>query len=291
MDDQDIRLAALAAARSLQQRWGDAVPFEEIEKGCLVDGERMLLMSRAEGVFKPAALSAGVLSIRSTLLSRYTDERLSDRHTYYEYSPLPGRNERIRVSMQEEHDLIYLLQVKGKPNAEYMVIAPVRVVGDDPATGRFTVDLSPQLPLYDPARLEPIVAPPRLYESATVQVRLFQAHFRKAVLGAYEDRCCVCSLPERPLLDGAHIIPDREPEGEPVIQNGLAMCVLHHRAFDTEILTVDADYKVRVFEERLVHPGDPANRVLLDLHGRAIRLPEDRAMWPDRERLENRYHL
>ena len=39
-----------------------------------------------------------------------------------------------------------------------------------------------------------------------MKVRLFQAHFRRAVLSAYGDRCCVCLIPERPLLDGAAFV-------------------------------------------------------------------------------------
>ena len=60
--------------------------------------------------------------------------------------------------------------------------------------------------------------------------------FRRKVLRAYEGRCCVCGYDLRlgnrlAGIEAAHIMwhtvggPDEEP-------NGLALCVLHHKAFD-----------------------------------------------------------
>ena len=72
------------------------------------------------------------------------------------------------------------------------------------------------------------------------------------------------------------------------MNNGLALCALHHRAFDAEMVSVTPDYQVIVLDDRLSHPTDPANRVLLDHRGQRIRLPRDEALWPDRERLEKR---
>jgi hypothetical protein len=52
------------------------------------------------------------------------------------------------------------------------------------------------------------------------------------VLAAYRHQCSLCRLKHEELLDAAHIIPDADPEGEPVVSNGLALCRLHHSAFD-----------------------------------------------------------
>lgn len=69
-------------------------------------------------------------------------------------------------------------------------------------------------------------------------------------------------------MGGAHITPDREPDGEPVVNIGLAMCALHHRAFDAGMLTVSPEYQVVILEDRLAHRRDRANRVLLEDNGR-----------------------
>ncbi len=64
----------------------------------------------------------------------------------------------------------------------------------------------------------------RAYATTIAKARLHQAHFRRATLIAYKHRCCVCELREPPLLDAAHIIPDRLPDGVAMVRNGLGMC-------------------------------------------------------------------
>lgn len=288
MNDTAIRLAAVAAARSLVARWGDAVQYSELVKGFVVDGQRVLLMSKAEGGLQAGAADArgavdlveaeGPLHRRAGVGHAHVLRLLAEAGA----QPVdPGR---------DDHGRGRHLPAAGKDQAEPGVrrLRAVRIVEDDPERRRFVVDLSPMpKPLYDPSQLRVGVIP-RLYDSATVKVRLFQAHFRRVVLDAYQNRCCVCSLPERPLLDGAQITPDSDEAGEPVVNNGLALCALHHRAFDAEMMAVDSNYTVIVRDERLAHPADPANRVLLDFHGKPIRLPREDSLWPDRERLERR---
>jgi putative restriction endonuclease len=61
------------------------------------------------------------------------------------------------------------------------------------------------------------------------------------VLRAYRDCCAVCRLRHEELLDAAHILPDGHQKGEPVVRNGLALCKLHHAAFDRHILGIRPD--------------------------------------------------
>jgi len=44
----------------------------------------------------------------------------------------------------------------------------------------------------------------------------------------------------------AHIVADSEDEGDPVVSNGLALCKLHHAAFDSFFLAVRPDYTIEV---------------------------------------------
>ena len=44
------------------------------------------------------------------------------------------------------------------------------------------------------------------------------------------------------LLDAAHITPDSDAEGEPVVSNGVALCKLHHAAFDRFFFAIRPDY-------------------------------------------------
>jgi putative restriction endonuclease len=79
----------------------------------------------------------------------------------------------------------------------------------------------------------------------TVSKKLRDVNFRKRVLTAYETRCAVCGLQLR-LVDAAHIIPVYHHNSTDETRNGLALCTLHHRAYDQALVTVWDDYSVRL---------------------------------------------
>jgi hypothetical protein len=78
----------------------------------------------------------------------------------------------------------------------------------------------------------------RTYAVAEMRVRRHQRSFRERVLGAYRRQRAFCRLRHEELLDAAHVVPDTHGEGEPIAQNGLASCSLHHRAFDRDSMEV-----------------------------------------------------
>ena len=67
--------------------------------------------------------------------------------------------------------------------------------------------------------------------------------FRDRVLLAYSLQCALCRLRHPELLDAAHINEDSDG-GKPVVPNGVAMCAIHHRSFDKNVLTVRPDYLI-----------------------------------------------
>ena len=72
--------------------------------------------------------------------------------------------------------------------------------------------------------------------------------------------------------------------------NGLAMCAIHHRAFDADVLTVRPDYRIEISPKVLKERDGPTLRYALQgLHGEAISLPRHRVEHPDRELLEERF--
>jgi len=88
-----------------------------------------------------------------------------------------------------------------------------------------------------------------------------EARFRPAVLRAYGYRCAVCGYSLK-LVDSAHIIPVADPRSNDHVTNGLALCKLHHAAFDTALLGVNSDYTIIINSERV------ANLTVLDrVHG------------------------
>jgi len=109
------------------------------------------------------------------------------------------------------------------------------------------------------------------------------------VLSAYGRRCSVCTLRESPLLDGAHLVPDREELGEPRVENGLSLCAIHHRAFDRDLLGVTPELRVHVFHDRLEAPEEEPTRVLTRFHDEDLRVPDEEAVRPDPELVAHRW--
>jgi putative restriction endonuclease len=110
------------------------------------------------------------------------------------------------------------------------------------------------------------------------------------VLAAYRHQCALCRLKHDELLDAAHIIPDAEPEGEPVISNGLALCRLHHTAFDRFFIGVRPDYTVHVRPDLLEEEDGPTlEHAIQGLHGVRISLPRRRVDLPSVVLLAHRY--
>jgi putative restriction endonuclease len=114
----------------------------------------------------------------------------------------------------------------------------------------------------------------RLTETVTRRQR--DPEFRDRILTAYAHACAVCGFDVRLGgqmlgLEAAHIQwhqaggPDEE-------RNGLALCALHHKAFDLGAFTIRRDYVLLVSEQ--THGRRGFEEWLLRFHDRPIRKPE-----------------
>src|SRR5262249_28532934 len=111
--------------------------------------------------------------------------------------------------------------------------------------------------------------------------------FRRQVLLAYRDRCAVCGVSVRlnrvPIgLDAAHI-RWFQCDGPDEVRNGLALCSLHHKAFDLGAFTITPDLVILVAD---LVSGEGDHEVLLRHHERATRPPAHREHSPGPEFLE-----
>lgn len=79
-----------------------------------------------------------------------------------------------------------------------------------------------------------------------VRERVGQENFRARVLAAYRRHCAMCAL-QLNLVVAAHIVPVHA-DGTNETSNGLALCFLHHEAYDRALLTADDQYRIRVNE-------------------------------------------
>lgn len=174
------------------------------------------------------------------------------------------------------------------------LVFPVFVAWEDQATLTFRVAVHPAYGLGAPLGSDDQWVDPPLsikhYVHSVVRSRLHQGRFRIDVLSAYHERCCLCRLAHRELLDAAHIIPDSEPGGDPVVQNGLSLCKIHHAAFDQNFLGISPDHEVHVNKDLLLETDGPMlKHGIQELNGSRLVLPGSVAKRPHRERLEWRY--
>ena len=85
--------AAFEQVKKLELIYGDAIPSSVIEEGFTFGGEKVLLLNRVRGIFKPRQMAEGVLSIKTTIprdggVNIYNDQLTDD--GYYQYSLQAG---------------------------------------------------------------------------------------------------------------------------------------------------------------------------------------------------------
>lgn len=113
--------------------------------------------------------------------------------------------------------------------------------------------------------------------------RVHQASFRKAIINAYDGRCALSGIPERPLLEAAHIFsPTDERFHQPVVPNGVPLSKLHHAAFDKHLIGTDPDYRLHVSARQ---GGRLLARIPEAARRREHSSPSAYPRQPDRERL------
>ena len=82
------------------------------------------------------------------------------------------------------------------------------------------------------------------------------------------------------------------PWGSPIIPNGLALCKLHHAAFDAHIIGVTPDLEVTVRLDVLQEIDGPMlQHGLQGFQGRRIHVPRADHLKPNRDFLAERYAL
>lgn len=297
MDPADlrVRLAAFAFLDARRKQSPGLFDRRELQRGFLFDGERVPLQA-PQGIFKPRIcslpLSITTVPVKEGQQRPYDDVIGDDgllRYRYRGTDPRHPDNIGLRSAMQQRVPLVYFHGiVEGKYEAEY----PVFIVGDSPESLTFTVTVDERRF----AGLGHVAEDPietdvrRRYVTRTVQQRLHQQEFRERVLDAYQRHCAICRLKREQLLEAAHIVGDREELGTPVVSNGIALCALHHSAFDAHLLTVRPDYEIEVRRDVLEESDGPMLiHGLQGFHGTMIGVPARPQLRPDPHLLEIRY--
>jgi putative restriction endonuclease len=289
--DDQIRAAAFLRMRELEARYGGAIPWIEVTAPMMVAGEEVRLAGRARGIFRPRQMSRGALSIKTTVpragRTRRYDDIASD-EGFFEYrfmgdDPKHADNRALQESWHDRSPLIYF---HGVAPALYQAIWPVFVTHWD------AKNLTAHVVPGESTRSSAAPASEDLRRYAVIQAkqRLHQAVFREMVIEAYGGRCAVSGLPEKRLLHAAHILPDRDRRGQPIVSNGIAMSVLHHSAYDLNLLGIDPGGVIHINRDLLeIHDGPTLRHALQDLDHAKMKEPDDPARRPNRDFLAERF--
>ncbi|MFP2467135.1 phosphorothioated DNA-binding restriction endonuclease [Pseudescherichia vulneris] len=106
--------------------------------------------------------------------------------------------------------------------------------------------------------------------------------FRDMVLRAYYSQCAICGYDLR--LDGALVgleaahIRWKQYGGPCEVDNGLALCSVHHSAFDKGAIGIDEHLNIRISGG--VNRSPMVERLFWDRDGQKLILPKDKTFWP-----------
>jgi putative restriction endonuclease len=291
MDDQ-VRMAAFDWLKEQTLIHGDVLPRNILENGFEFIGHRITLIG-AKGIWKPQILEFPI-SITTTSNGPYDDSTTSDGFLKYRYrgnDPNHSDNKGLRELLRLKKPLIYFHSIiKGK----YLATWPVYIIHDNINDLVFTAALDNQysnsIPEYEVNIEEEYYR--RQYLTSTIKFRVHQRSFRERVIAAYQNQCAICKLKHVELLDAAHITGDNKETGEPIITNGLALCKIHHAAYDQNIIGINPDYVIKVRTDVLEETDGPMLKYgIQSLENNNLILPLHKKHWPDRFRLEERFNL
>ena len=295
--DAKMRMTAFEQVQRLNDLY-EGLTTNGLKAGFYYEGNRIPLVNPQRGIFKPKRMRY-LLSIRTVFPAPgkkvwYDDQREIHRriiesedtldYAFMGQDPNAADNQWLLEAFKNQVPVIYFL---GIAPGRYQAIIPAFISGWDP--NALIAQVVFGVPNQDKI-LIPQSIQERRYALRVVKQRLHQSTFREAVIAAYNGRCAVSGLPERRLLDAAHIISDKnEFMGQPVITNGLPLSKIHHSAFDSNLIGINPDYRLHVSERLLSQNDGPMLESFKQLNGNKLRLPTRLIDYPDRERLAVRF--
>jgi putative restriction endonuclease len=283
-DDPDIavRLTAFEALKRLSAVHGEVLSYATLSAGFEYRGEKVHFLTKARGIFKPRIMTAALsvrsqTHVRANRVQRYADQRLDEGFIYHFQD---GSDNRELIAAHDRRaPIIYFESVA---EGHYSANWPAYIARVDMANRTCEIVIDDRAALAE--KVVGIVKNAedlrRQYATYEAKRRIHQEEFRQRVLHAYGCRCAVCGLPEARLIQAAHIIPDSDLGGEPVVPNGLALCSLHHGAFDAHMLGLRPDLRLVIADSLMKMTDGPTLKYALQgFQDQALRLPrrgEDR---------------
>jgi putative restriction endonuclease len=290
--DFKIRLAAFEWLQEQTSLHGDMLTRAMLAEGFKFEGQRIPLVS-PKGIFKPRLMEYP-LSITSAPNAPYDNTLSEGGFLLYKYKA----EDRDRWDIAALRDVfcreLPLVYLHGIIPGEYLAVWPAYVIDDDPKRMAFKIVIDDYARVgIDTGDIEmdrQVAEARREYITTSFRMRLHQRSFREKVLEAYASRCAFCQLSHRELLDAAYIIPEHLPESRSSVDNGLALCKLHHAAYDNFLMGVTPDYVIQVRKDILDEGGGPLWQYGLQaMQDQPIHLPAMEKHWPAKDAVAWRY--
>ena len=306
-EELHFRVRLAAAVEDLVAKNGGFATHDDLVRFQL-NGKRAQVMDYSRGIWNPSALSStlSVLSdahqggrIRGKGGRTYSDKINMDtgllEYSFQEGDPRAGVNVKLRKAIQTGMP-IFVLRKYG-PNF-YVPIFPSYVVGED--LERELVFIAMEDSIRTAFQIGGSEALDKAYVERVVRQRVHQPMFRARVMQAYtlpsqtgssRPTCAICRLQHPELLDAAHIVADADA-GEARVTNGLALCKIHHAAYDENLVGIAPDYRVHVNHDLLAEVDGPMlTHGFQAMHLQKLALPARSADWPSPENLEQRFEV
>ncbi|NKG19879.1 HNH endonuclease [Paeniglutamicibacter terrestris] len=277
-----------------------AIPLTRAEiRDFSFEGEPFALQATQQGIRKPRQLEAA-LSIQTVYRTPgqsrpYEDTVGSDgliRYMWRGDDPNLPENRALKSAMENDLPLIWFIGV-GMDPALFQAVCPVYLIDEEPELKRFVIVPHDEEAFFprEAGASTVIQETVKRFLTRETKIRLHQPVFRSTVLRAYEDRCAVCNLAHRVLLDAAHIVPDSHELGIASVVNGMALCKIHHAAFDSSILGIRPDMVVQIRPDLLEEIDGPMLEYgLKERHGQKLMmLPTKKIERPRADLLEIAY--
>lgn len=296
--DRQIIIASFEYIAQLELIYGDAVPASELSKKFVFNGEEIHFRSSAHGIFKPKQMDSNVLSITTTIPGQgsrniYKDYEGDDGSYHYAFEKEGKgeyRNQYLINSYETTTPLIYF---KAVADAVYQCIWPCYIAEVDEKNRFIKVVVGEKSNIVGVTSGIVFEKPKEIqakYYVRESKVRGHQAEFREEVLKAYGRKCAISGLPDDRLLQAAHIIPDAEYTGPQTVRNGIALNYLHHKAYDSFLIGIDADHTVHVSDIlQSLKDGPLLEHGILSFDNKKLNLPRNREARPDQDLLNRKF--
>jgi putative restriction endonuclease len=306
-DELRYRVALADAVEDLVARNGGFATRDDLVRFRL-NGQPAQVMDFNRGIWNPVSLGS-TLSVVSDAHQggpiwgagdRTYGDRINMDTGLLEYSfqdgdPTKGTNAKLRRAIETGMPVIVLR--KYGPNF-YVPIFPSYVVAEDLDRGIVFIAMDETIKVAH--ELGSTGSLKKGYVERVVQQRVHQPMFRARVMHAYtttltsgngRPACAICRLQHPELLDAAHIIADSQG-GSTEVTNGIALCKIHHAAYDENLLGISPDYQVHVNRDLLEEVDGPMlKHGIQEMHLSPLTLPKRKDDWPSQEGLDFRFEV